>query len=124
MANLIKENNDTLLNLNYSSEETFTGLLWIDKSKVYSKVVSYRVQSNTYEFTIPLNISNLKQVISVDVMGVATSGNVFYQIPSITSSSYGNSITNWVISNNSMRFFSTISFDANIYVILKYTKTN
>lgn len=36
MSNFVNKDGNIILNLNYSSEESFTGMYWIDSKKIYS----------------------------------------------------------------------------------------
>jgi hypothetical protein len=106
----------------YSTTEKVVGT-WIDGKPIYRKVVYYGNLPNATAKSVAHNISNLKQVITID--GVCFDGNdAYYTLPLVyrgSDSSY-NVQTN--VNSTDIRMASSqdrSSFTA--YIIIEYTKT-
>lgn len=106
----------------YSNDEQWTGRYWVDGKKIYNKVIVCNA-SNQFDFYIPLDISDYKQIVHIEIIGSYANSNTFFPIPSVAPST-GNYIYNWAITNGNLRIFSTINITGDIAVIVEYTKNN
>lgn len=104
----------------YSTEEQWIGEYWIDGKKIYQKVIVYSI-ANQHDFYVPLNISNLRQIIEVKIVGGKENENIFYPIPMLATT--GNFGYNWAIVSGNLRMFISMNIDTNLNIIVKYTKT-
>ena len=52
----VNKDENVILNLNYSSEESFTGMYWIDGKKIYRKYIIFKISSSSYDYTHNLNV--------------------------------------------------------------------
>ena len=98
----------------YSTEETFTGMYWIDGKKIYRKVFIGSASNGT---TINHNISNLNEVINID--GTVKDSSMWYPLTNYDQGYYTRPSIDttkiwWV-----MQYFSNISY----ILVLEYTKT-
>ena len=50
MPKFVNKDGNIILNLNYSSEESFTGTYWIDGKKIYRKYIDYTHNLNIAEY--------------------------------------------------------------------------
>lgn len=79
MPKFIKENNDLLLSLNLSKEETFTGYYDTYGKKIYRKVIEFgntSVQKGVGN--IAHNIANFKDVVKYDVIASDVQGDTYH----------------------------------------------
>ena len=51
MPKFVNEDGNIILNLNHSSEESFTGMYWIDGKKIYRKYIDFNISSSSYDYT-------------------------------------------------------------------------
>lgn len=120
MPFFINKAGNELLNLQYSTEEQFTGKYWIDSKKIYQKVIIKTI-TNERDITIPLNITNLRQIIEVKIVAGKADTNIFYPVPAKASIT-GNYIENWAIVNGSLRMFMSLDLNTDLNIIVSYTK--
>lgn len=117
----------------YSTEETETGMYWIDGKPIYRKVIDVGwgpngTTSTPASITVPHNISNLDEVISYEMLGTS--------YPSQSSTVKGNRWTvPWITSGgaayhdtylNSTSIILTATQNTNLWyfkAIIEYTKT-
>jgi len=106
----------------YSTDETFTGMYWIDGKKIYRKVVDCGTLPNAAQKNVPHNISNLDQVITIK--GIATSGNTRVPMPRSMSSIASHDNLDLFIANTNIYIAVTVDYSTySGIVILEYTKT-
>lgn len=88
LAGLVSENNLKSANT-YSTEEVNTGKTWIDGKPIYRKSYAVAAFPNKGFVNVPLNISNLGQV--VDYYGIASDGTNTIRVPyySVDGDTYG-----------------------------------
>ncbi len=108
----------------YSTAEADTGKTWIDGKAIYRK--SYKVNAfpNKGFVNVPLNISNLGQV--VDYYGIASNGTNTIRLPyySVDGDAYGIQVS---VSEGSTLVLKTSESgdrsDFSGYITVEYTKT-
>lgn len=112
---------DSLLpKISYSNTEQVVGT-WTDNKPVYRKVIYIASLPNATTSTIALNISNLKDIVSIN--GVATNGTIYFMIPSYRADDTAG-IEMFIDISNGITIKTgqdRTGFHANI--ILEYTKT-
>lgn len=106
----------------YSTTEKVVGT-WIDGKPIYRKVVYYGNLPNATAKSVAHNISNLKQVITID--GVCFDGNDgYYTLPLVYRGSDSSYNVQTSVNSTDIRMASSqdrSNFTA--YVIIEYTKT-
>jgi len=108
----------------YSTDETFTGMYWIDGKKVYRKVVVY-TETRASGDSIPIGtISNMDTVINCNIMFKASNGVTFWAERYSGSSDY---VVMWIDTGGIITIRQTngssVYLSAPIYAIVEYTKT-
>lgn len=102
----------------YSTEETLTGGTWIDGKPIYRKVVTFR------NFSVPITIPNIKDIIDVKGYLIANTGNVLLfpwcslngnECVTLYKNTSGNLV--WVSTG------ITLKSDVDSIAIIEYTKS-
>lgn len=109
-------------NLVYSQNEADTGKIWIDGKKIYRKVINCGVLPNKSLKRIPINITNIEEVVNLIITTSSKSQKVtislpFYNINGdiVTAYKQGNDI---VLGSN-----IDVSYYETCFAVLEYTKT-
>ena len=107
----------------YSTNEKDTGKTWIDKRKIYRKVIDCGALPDTTTKTVPHSIDNLAQFIKVEGVSRTPGNNVTLPLP------YFNTGTGYVkmyvnASNVVLVTATDLTGYSETYVTLEYTKIN
>ena len=123
--------NDEQDHNHYSTEETETGMYWIDGKPIYRKVFNITKSDSSQSMIIPYDILNLKEIVNWHGVSFENNGMIrllpftFYNNESYTIgiSLYGPNSSSSA-NNILLQFGSTVaSVTAKIYITLEYTKT-
>lgn len=123
MSNFVNKDGNIILNLNYSSEESFTGMYWIDGKKIYEKTINIGTLPNKGDSgvkNVAHGISQLDRVI--DIRGIAVSGTETILLPHNNPWVLGESVTIRVSEANITVDTNSNKSSYTGYVTLKYTK--
>ena len=127
LVSAINENNTNIVGLEtYSLNETDTGKIWIDGSKIYRKVIDFGALPNTATKEIDMNINDYRQ-LAEPVRGFTYKNNVSdsFPLPYISTAGDIYNIDLAVTTNNKIRLRTkTDRSDVNAYIILEYIKTS
>ena len=110
----------------YSTNETFTGMYWIDGKKIYRKVFDLGTLTTNVDQTIAHNISNLNAIIDIRGIAFRASSNSSIDIPYAYNPNSGNpvqTISVEVHDTNIRVFCRNIGTNFTGFAILEYTKT-
>lgn len=109
-------------NLVYSQNETDTGMLWIDGKKIYRKVINCGVLPNNSLKAIPINITNIEEVVNLIITASSKSRNLTLSLPFYNIN--GDIVTAYK-QNNDIVIGSNldVSYYERSFAILEYTKT-
>ena len=95
--------------------------IWYDGSLKYEKTYYFSALGNTASVSVPLNISNLKEVI--DIKGVASNGSYFFNLPSYRGSNDAGGIQIFAsVSEGVVIVTGNNRTDYHAYVTLTYIK--
>lgn len=123
MSNFVNKDGNIILNLNYSSEESFTGMYWIDGKKIYEKTINIGTlpnKGNSGVKNVAHGISQLDRVI--DIRGIAVSDTETILLPHNNPWVLGESVTIRVSGANITVDTNSNKSSYTGYVTLKYTK--
>lgn len=99
----------------YSTEETFTGMYWIDGKPIYRKVIDCGYLVNASTKTVVHNISNIDSVIS-SIGNCKNSAGNCVQIPNME--------TTIAVNKTNVSIYTSSSYsNYYCYMIIEYTKT-
>lgn len=107
----------------YSTDEQMIGY-WIDGKPLYQKTVSCGALPNATEKTIPHNIQNINEIVSISGVAIHTNGSTI-PFPDITTGSTKRNVR-CVVRNGTDILISSESDSGAFtksYVTIKYTKT-
>ena len=107
----------------YSTSEVNTGKKWIDGKPIYRKVVDCGALPNNTTKSVNLNISNIKNVITILVNSYTDSGSGT-MIPYANSNIIGTQIS-FTYSKTAIEIRTATDYSnySNTFAILEYTKT-
>lgn len=106
----------------YSQNETDTGKIWIDGKKIYRKVINCGALQNDTLKTIPTNIVNLDEVITITAKTTSKAYNITTPIP--YTSVGGKKKVIYIQNNNIYIYIDAVEeFYDECIAILEYTKT-
>lgn len=114
-------NMEKLGGIDYSTEEQWTGLRWIDGKKIYQKTINFGTLPNTATKSVAHNIINLKNIININGFGKKITTGTTIPLPTVQS---GHNVGIWV--NASNVYIETSSDRTDVtecYVTIQYTKT-
>ena len=123
MSNFVNKDGNIILNLNYSSEESFTGMYWIDGKKIYEKTINIGTlpnKGNSGVKNVAHGISQLDRVI--DIRGIAVSDTETIPLPHNNPWVLGENVTIRVSGANITVDTNSNKSSYTGYVTLKYTK--
>ena len=107
----------------YSTEETFTGKYWIDGKKIYRKVVSFTYQYISKDISLPIGITDLETLVSLNGIYEYKTGGVFAPYPLTQNTG---TVLNCVFHQGSIEFVGNQDYsaanDKTHTFILEYTK--
>ena len=105
----------------YSTEEHVVGE-WIDGSPIYEKTISCGALPNATTKNTPHEISNLKELISLD--GVSMSNTTFINLPHTNAINISNCVEVYAtLTNIVIRSSADVTAYIKTYITLRYTKT-
>ena len=107
--------------IDYSTSEQDTGLLWYNGDHIYQK--TYTTTLNNTSANIPINISNLGIIISMDGVYVGDNGSTFPLNEFVSGSNFA-TYTHYNSTTSNIDCFNNIGLNSTVYVTLKYTKSN
>lgn len=123
MPKFVNKDENIILNLNYSSEESFTGMYWIDGKKIYEKTINIGTlpnKDNSGVKNVAHGINQLDRVI--DIRGIAVSGTETIPLPHNNPWVLGETVTIRVSGANITVDTNSNKSSYTGYVTLKYTK--
>ena len=109
-------------NLVYSQNEIDTGKIWIDGKKIYRKVINCGTLPNNTSKEVPINITNINEVVSVKGITFLSNEDAFLPLP------YSLDKTGHIGLAATKTYIFIITYAdrtncINTYAILEYTKT-
>lgn len=125
MAEFISGSNDSLLNLNLSKEEVFTGYYDAYKNKIYRSVVEWDSLGTKGVGDIPHKISGIRNVIGYDVIAYDVDGNSYKAPMTYYSSGTGGTFysTYFIINRQNIHYASSLNWQSYHFVAtIYYTK--
>nr|DAP77202.1 MAG TPA: hypothetical protein [Caudoviricetes sp.] len=120
MSNFVNKDGNIILNLNYSSEESFTGMYWIDGKKIYRKYINFNISSSSYDYTHNLNVA---EYVKFDLKCTFSDGTIV-SLPYVffeSENKWTNCLLITSLKANYIRFYNAWA-TGRIYGIIEYTK--
>lgn len=120
MPKFVNKDENIILNLNYSSEESFTGMYWIDGKKIYRKYIDFNISSSSYDYTHNLNIA---EYVKFDLKCTFSDGTIV-SLPYVffeSENKWTNCLLITSLKANYIRFYNAWA-TGRIYGIIEYTK--
>lgn len=120
MSNFVNKDGNIILNLNYSSEESFTGMYWIDGKKIYRKYIDFNISSSSYDYTHNLNVA---EYVKFDLKCTFSDGTIV-PLPYVffeSENKWTNCLLITSLKANYIRFYNAWA-KGRIYGIIEYTK--
>lgn len=99
MPNFVDKNGNIILNLNHSTEESFTGKYWIDGKKIFRKTLMLNKQSSSHDLKFSKIIDVKAIVYSNSTYGyINCSNDIVIQTTSIyLMGTAANNVSNGII---------------------------
>ena len=109
----------------YSTEETETGMYWIDGKPIYRKVQNLGSFTTNDTVILPHNITNLDNIISTQGIAKNSSSNIYIDLPYAynPNNSAVQTISVEVNGSNIKVFCRNIGTGFSGFAIIEYTKT-
>ena len=120
MPKFVNKDENIILNLNYSSEESFTGMYWIDGKKIYRKYINFNISSSSYDYTHNLNVA---EYVKFDLKCTFSDGTIV-SLPYVffeSENKWTNCLLITSLKANYIRFYNAWA-TGRIYGIIEYTK--
>lgn len=120
MPKFVNKDENIILNLNYSSEESFTGMYWIDGKKIYRKYIDFNISSSSYDYTHNLNVA---EYVKFDLKCTFSDGTIV-PLPYVffeSENKWTNCLLITSLKANYIRFYNAWA-KGRIYGIIEYTK--
>ena len=120
MPKFVNKDGNIILNLNYSSEESFTGMYWIDGKKIYRKYIDFNISSSSYDYTHNLNVA---EYVKFDLKCTLAMVRLFHcRMYFLNQKTNGpNCLLITSLKANYIRFYNAWA-KGRIYGIIEYTK--
>ena len=118
MPKFVNKDENIILNLNYSSEESFTGMYWIDGKKIYRKYINFNISSSSYDYTHNLNIA---EYVKFDLKCTFSDGTIV-SLPYVffeSENKWTNCLLITSLKANYIRFYNAWA-TGRIYGIIEY----
>ena len=122
MPKFVNKDENIILNLNYSSEESFTGMYWIDGKKIYRKYINFNISSSSYDYTHNLNVA---EYVKFDLKCTFSDGTIV-SLPYVffeSENKWTNCLLITSLKANYIRFYNAWA-TGRIYGIIEYTSTS
>lgn len=109
-------------NLVYSQNEIDTGKIWIDGKKIYRKVINCGTLPNNSTKRVPINITNINEVINLIATASASAENLTISLPFYNIN--GDIVTVYKQNDNIILASNLdVTYYEKCFAILEYTKT-
>ena len=109
-------------NLVYSQNEIDTGRIWIDGKKIYRKVINCGILPNNSIKKVPINITNINEVINLIATASSKTENLTLSLPFINRD--GSNVTCYKQGDEIILGANVDgSYYETCFVVLEYTKT-
>lgn len=109
-------------NLVYSQNEIDTGKIWIDGKKIYRKVINCGTLPNNSIKKVPINITNINEIIDLIVTASSSTDNLTLSLPFINKD--GSAVTAYRQGDEIILGANVdVSYYEICFAVLEYTKT-
>lgn len=109
-------------NLVYSQNEIDTGKIWIDGKKIYRKVINCGTLPNNSVKKVPINITNINEIIDLIVTASSSTDKLTLSLPFINRD--GSTVTAYRQGDEIILGTNVdVSYYEKCFAVLEYTKT-
>lgn len=109
-------------NLVYSQNEIDTGKIWIDGKKIYRKVINCGALPNNSLKRVPINITNINEIIDLIATASASAENLTISLPFYNTN--GDIVTAYRQNDNIILDSNLdVTYYETCFAVLEYTKT-